>query len=194
MNDENPPVPPKQGTGWRWLAFAWGFAEATFFFIVPDVLTSRLVIHQPKHGFLACLWALGGALLGGTLLFIVARIPSAVPAILNAFDYLPGIGPRLVEAAGEDLQTLGAAALFRGALAGIPYKLYVVQAVDQGMSLGVFLLASAAARLMRFGLVTALVWFISSYPLRRTSIPAKLTLHAAGWTVFYALYFWFMRG
>ena len=46
------------------LALAWGLAEATFFFIVPDVLLSRLVLSDWRLCARACLWAVAGALVG----------------------------------------------------------------------------------------------------------------------------------
>ena len=48
------------------IASLWGFAEATVFFIVPDVLLSWLALRSPKSGLIACLFALLGALIGGS--------------------------------------------------------------------------------------------------------------------------------
>lgn len=59
-----PPLPKH----WAWWAFAWGLAEATFFFIVPDVFTTRLALQDFKRALISCIFTLAGALLGGVTL------------------------------------------------------------------------------------------------------------------------------
>lgn len=182
-------IPGRSG---RWLAFGWGLAEATFFFVVPDVLSSRLVLRDTKNGFTACLWSLAGALLGGVVLFVLGRNPATAEVLLRAFDLIPGIQPALMAEARRSLEQSGAAALFAGFIGGIPYKLYAVQAAGTGMGLPVFLAASAAARLSRFLLSTTLAWGIGRLLLHKLAPAALLRVHAAGWCCFYAVYFWRM--
>lgn len=182
--DAGPPA--EAGTRWIWLAFVWGLAEAVFFFIVPDVLSSRLVLCDARRGFLACLVSLAGALIGGAFLFFLGGDSGPV---LHAMDYLPGISSAMIEQARLGLEQDGLQALFSGAFSGIPYKLYAVQAAATGVGLGAFLLFSAAARLMRFGLVTAIAWAAGA-ALRSVPVPAKLRIHAIAWVLFYCLYFW----
>lgn len=182
--------PPRHGA--PGLAFAWGWAEAVVFFIVPDVLTSRLVLRSPRDGFTACLCALAGALVGGSLVFWLARQPALAAQVLALYQHLPGVSPALVDRAREGLATTGYSALFVGALSGIPYKLYAVHAGAAGLSFAGFLAASAAARLLRFGAVTGISWAINaSLPTRMTS-RARHGLHAAAWLAFYAVYFTLM--
>jgi membrane protein YqaA with SNARE-associated domain len=175
------------GRGWLWLAFAWGLAEATFFFIVPDVLTSRLVLRRPKSGFAACFASLAGALLGGALLFFLGR--HSAPQLLGAFDHLPGINPALVDRARVGLVEHGPVALFTGVLGGIPYKLYATQAAGTGMGAGIFLLTTVFARLSRFLLVTGLAWLVGAKLLPNSSLAAKLRIQLGAWLLFYFLYF-----
>src|SRR5690625_7700166 len=47
------------------VAAAWGSAEALVFFIVPDVWTSWLALHNPRRGITTTLSALAGAPAGG---------------------------------------------------------------------------------------------------------------------------------
>lgn len=191
--NEGPTAPVAEpGRGWLWLAFAWGLAEATFFFIVPDVLTSRLVLRKPRAGFVACLCSLAGALLGGLFLFFLGRQPEMLPPLVVAIDWLPGISPALMEKARLGLEQHGLAALFTGVLAGIPYKLYATLSGAAGLGVGAFVLASAAARLIRFLLVTALTWFAGAKLLPNLSTAIKLRIHLGSWIVFYFLYFWRM--
>ena len=127
------------------LAFAWGLAEATVFFIVPDVLLTRFALLDFRRSFVAALWAVAGALIGGVLLWFAAR-HGAADAWLAFFDHLPGISPEMIFTTGEALRERGLPALATGALAGQPYKLYAIHAGTQGIPLLPFIVASAAAR------------------------------------------------
>ena len=51
------------------VAFAWGFAEATLFFIVPDVPLTGVGCRSLRAGLKAMSAALVGALLGGMLMY-----------------------------------------------------------------------------------------------------------------------------
>ena len=46
------------------LAVFWAAAEASVFFVVPEVFTSAVALKDPRRGLRVCLWATGGALLG----------------------------------------------------------------------------------------------------------------------------------
>ncbi|GEM_PF-3959884 len=48
------------------VALAWGFAEATLFFIVPDVWLTLVARERLRTGLIASLYSLAGALAGGT--------------------------------------------------------------------------------------------------------------------------------
>ncbi len=176
----------------HWLAFAWGLAESTFFFLVPDILSSRLVLQDRRAGFAACRWSLAGALLGGCALFLLGRNPALATPLLHAFDFIPGINPALMEQARQGLEQQGATALFAGFIGGIPYKLYALQAAGTGLGLGQFLLASAVARLSRFILITMLAWGAGRLLLRKFASDTILRVHAAAWITFYLFYFWRM--
>jgi membrane protein YqaA with SNARE-associated domain len=183
---------PAQSQLWALVAFLWGLAEATFFFIVPDVFTSRLVLKNTRHGFLACLWCMAGALPGGALLYFLGQNPHVQGNLVEAMGYLPGISDALTRQAGSGLMEHGLVSLFIGVLAGIPYKLYALQAAWAGAGLGAFLLVSAAARLGRFVIVTGLTWLLGCKLLRNLSLATQLRIHAGSWIVFYVIYFWRM--
>ncbi len=188
-----PPLPTvTPGRGWQSLAFAWGLAEATCFFIIPDVLSSRLVLLQPRQGFAACFSSLAGALVGGALLYFLGHDPARSAALLATADWLPGISPALGEQARQGLATHGPLALFLGVLNGIPYKLYAIQAANAGLGFASFMLTSVGARLARFLAVTGLAWFVGARLLPNLSAAAKLRIHAVFWGLFYFIYFWTM--
>lgn len=170
------------------LAFAWGFAEATFFFIVPDVLLTRFALRDLRRGLFGAVAATLGALLGATLLWWLAV--RDIGPVLRFIERLPGIPLSLVTATGQAVQENGASALWQGVLFGQPYKLFVAHAAAQGLGFSTFMLVSAAARLSRFAATTLLAAaaarFIAS-PSRRVQ------MHILIWVAFYTVYFWRMR-
>ena len=173
------------------IAALWGFAEATVFFIVPDVFTSRLALtHGPARAFLACLFATAGALLGGSLLFALARMsPETAQSLLKTFDLIPGISPTLIETAREHVATHGAAALFVSSASGIPYKVCAIQSALGGIPFLAFLAMSVLARTLRFAAVTGLSVLCNHFVLHRFSVKTRLLIHLVVWTLFYAWYF-----
>lgn len=177
-----------------WIAGFWGVAEATVFFIVPDVWLTRVAV---KHGLALamknCGFALIGALLGGTLLWACARY-NAASGLATFFDYLPGISPTMIEQAWSTLAEEGLGVMFRGAFSGIPYKLYALQAGTMGVSLLAFLSVSAVARLSRFIATSLVAWFLAKLLQRWLKLNAILWVHALAWLAFYAFYFSIHRG
>ncbi|MCP5278999.1 MAG: hypothetical protein H6935_11645 [Thiobacillus sp.] len=168
-------------------AFLWGLAEATLFFIVPDVLLSAAALHRLKTALVACAWATAGALPGGLALYLWGR---AAPAeAWTVLDRVPAIRPAMQADVSASLAEHGLAALFLGPLTGTPYKLYAVAAGQQGFDLIPFLLASVPARAARFVLVCLLAYTVSRLLAGRFSTPARYGILAACWLVFYGAYF-----
>jgi len=55
---------------WHLAAFLWGFAEATLFFIVPDVLLTLLAVRFGwRRAIMPLLFCLSGAVVGGAVFF-----------------------------------------------------------------------------------------------------------------------------
>lgn len=182
-----PEPAPARSSRTHGLAFAWGLAEATFFFIVPDVLLTRVALRDFHASVIASFWAVGGALVGGTALWFAAQ-HNATQFLLNAFDWIPGISRELIIRTAQSLDIHGLAALTAGALSGQPYKLFAVHAGAQEIPLLAFLAASAAARFARFTLTSTVVW-LAGRVLRRQTPVFRLNLHASAWFAFYAAYF-----
>lgn len=170
------------------VAALWGFAEATLFFLVPDIwLTLLAVRHGLRPALLACLAALAGALLGGLAMY---GWGAADPATARAaLDYVPAVDPAMIGGVRETLSRDGIAAVFMGPLMGVPYKIYAVEAGASGIGLAAFLAVSIPARLMRFLLLALGAWAISSILSRYTGLRGRVALLAGGWTAFYAVYF-----
>lgn len=174
------------------LAALWGFAEATLFFIVPDVLLSWLGLRGQRSDWVASGYALIGALLGGVLMYQwgVQNL-AGVRALLI---WLPGIDAGLLDLARHQLQEVGVLALFKGGFGGVPYKTYAIHAASEGVGLALFLSVSVFARWLRFAVVMlATRWLVRALLPKQTLLQQQLFL-LAGWVVFYAVYFsWLTR-
>lgn len=162
------------------LAFLWGFAEATVFFIVPDVLLTFLALRGMRRALVASLVALAGALLGGAAMYFWGgSSPEDARAVLV---HVPGIHEPLVEAVRSRLDAQGLGAVLLGPLLGTPYKIYAVEWAARGGSMLGFLLISIPARYVRFLLSVLVIG-----ALRKWVRPMHLAL---AWLAFYVFYFW----
>lgn len=172
------------------LAALWGFAEATVFFIVPDVQLSWLALRSARTALLACLYALAGALVGGTAMWVWGSFdPQAARQLIAS---LPTIDTAMIASVHRQLADHGIESVFLGPLRGVPYKIYAVEAATVGYGLATFLAFSIPGRLIRFVLVTALAAAVARGLRERTSPRTLQWLHLASWTTFYAWFFWVM--
>jgi hypothetical protein len=173
------------------VAFLWGWSEATWFFIVPDVLLTLLALRSLRTALVACVWATIGAIVGGAMTVDYANLhPASSRAILVS---IPGISDRMIGEAGVQIEQHGASAVFLGPLRGIPYKIYAVQWSWQHRPLLEFLLASIPARAIRFALTSVLASMIAA-PLRaRLRERTLVHIHLLAWTAFYTAYFVMVR-
>jgi membrane protein YqaA with SNARE-associated domain len=170
-------------------AFAalWGLAEAIVFFVVPDVLLSWLALQSYKRAFVACLWVLGGALLGGCVVWFIGQ--NDPEPVRTLFASLPAIRDDMFANVRLQLEENGLVALFVGPLTGTPYKIYALETADSGYGLATFVLISIPARLVRFLLVTIVAGAASQILQQRLSLRVLQGLHIAFWVSFYAWFF-----
>jgi membrane protein YqaA with SNARE-associated domain len=169
------------------LVFAWGLAEAMVFFVVADVPITLLTARAGfRAGFLASLWATGGALLGGVLLYSWAAADAA--AVDRMLDLVPAVSLGQIASAKQHVAEDWVGATLVGGFSGDPYKLFAAAAGEQGVSLPAFLVVSVVARLSRFlgsaALAQALTAALKRYG-RGTWAPWLIGLF---WVGFYAWY------
>jgi membrane protein YqaA with SNARE-associated domain len=172
------------------LVFAalWGLAEATVFFIVPDVLLSWIALrYGARKAVGAAIVACGGALAGGALMYVWGAEDGE--GARSFLDRIPAISSGMIVDAGEDLQRKGVAALFEGMVRGTPYKAYAVEAGIQTIGVLSFLAMSVPARLSRFLAIIAITSGVSAVLRRRISPNAAAAVVIGLWVLFYALYF-----
>lgn len=168
-------------------SLVWGFSEATFFFLVPDILLTAVALHSGKKAFFACAYALLGALIGGSVMYFWGA--NDLMGSLTFVEKVPAINISMMEEVLVSLGQNGLWAMILGPLSGIPYKIYAVNIASMDISYLLFLAASVPARLGRFALLTVVTWAIGKYVLANWSLKQKYLLLASVWIVFYTFYF-----
>src|SRR5258708_8634740 len=132
----------------------WGFAEATLFFIVPDVLLTFIALYSFRRSVKVLAFILLGALAGGTLMFYAGQhSPDQAKAVVLR---VPFVSSTMFEKTHQSFERNGIWALTKGPASGIPYKVYCVQA-SRYSGWPMFLVASVIARMERF----ALFWIVA---------------------------------
>ena len=171
------------------IAFLWGLAEATVFFLVPDIYLGLVALFNWRQGLRATLVTVAGALIGGAIMYALAASNGAV---MNQFlSHVPLINADTVNSVAEQMRADGLSALVTGPLQGIPYKVYAAQAGRQGLPLLPFLLITIPARLERI-LPVALAGAVAGVLFKR--FVQKYTrlivgAYALMWAGIYILYY-----
>jgi len=176
--------------GLIWIAAAalWALAEATVFFIVPDVLLTAAAIRFGfRRALLLSLLAAGIASLAGLGMWYWGVHDAG--AARRVMLMVPAIGPDLLQRAHREVAQHWFLHLVTGAMSGVPYKLYAVEAGAVAINPWLFVPASFAARFARF-LLTVLAMFAG----RELFAMMKRGRWAYGawaiaWVLVYATYF-----
>jgi len=170
-------------------AFAWGFAEATLFFFVPDVLLTLIACRSLRASLKATTAAILGALLGGIVMYGLASVsPETARSWLV---HVPAIHPPLLQRVESQFAACGLEALVLGPTLGIPYKIYAVEWGARHGNFPMFVLLSVPARGIRFVLAallaSGLARLLAPWTRRRAQI--EIALLALVWVGFYLFYF-----
>lgn len=190
----NSPDPAKETRAFElprppvWIGLAWGFAEATFFFIVPDLVITLAVLSSFKLAARHLGAVLAGSIAGGILMYWAALAhPDMMP---QAVMGVPFVNQAMFETVRTDFSSHGVWALCLGPLSGIPYKVYAVVAPAYAGLIS-FALVSVPARIER--LVASLALFALVGWLSRKFWPgrARVTfgVYIVYWLVVYG-YYW----
>lgn len=174
---------------WLAAAAAWGLAEATLFFIVPDVLLSWLAAFRPRVAWTAVAACLLGALAGGLVMYLAAAdAPERMRTLLEA---VPAINGDLVARTGAALEAEYGRQMLVAGFSGVPYKILAVESGAQGQGLATFLGWSVPARLPRWVLVVLLARGVATAVRARVARPDRVLwgLWAALWSIVYLVYF-----
>jgi len=168
----------------------WGFAEATLFFIVPDVLLGAVALFAPRAAPRVLAYTLAGALTGGALTYGVASElqPSRSEAVL---DGVPTVNEKAIQRVGREMRDEGPRSVVYGPLRmGTPYKLYARAAAVEDEAFSSFFLWSIPGRLERMLPVTLLAALVGvlarGWIARRPR--AVLAFYGTLWLCVYVVY------
>lgn len=182
--------PPKVPDRWMTAtALVWGLAEATLFFVVPDLLISYLALTRGfGAGARASLLAAIGAALGGAIIFLwSAQQPVAAYRTVEA---VPAVSEAMMADARADIAANGwFVAATKGPLTSTPYKVYALLAPQAGAPLAAFAPAALPVRLPRFLFVALCFGLIGHLFRERIDRRILLAAFTAGWLLFYG-WFW----
>jgi hypothetical protein len=138
--------------------FLWGLAEATVFFVVPDVLLCFWAMRSAREAFASTVAVVVGAMLGAAILYLCLGLDGANYTVLhNMWASLPGFRVKMTEVAAAHLSAHGAAGLLAGPASGIPYRIYVGEAWRLHLPLADVLLWTPVARLERIAIAPLVV-------------------------------------
>ena len=168
------------------LSAIWGFAEGTFFFVVPDVLFTRTTLLSVKRGWVQFFVAVIGATLAGALMYLWA---SASPSqARSAVAAVPFLGEKIIAPTEQRWNDHGTPSLFSNPLSGVPYKVHAILAPSH-LSLPEFLLLSLPLRAERM-LLSMIVFVPLAMWARRSEGRTRIGLrfHAGFWIAVYAIY------
>ena len=171
------------------LAFLWGISEATFFFIVPDVLLTYIAINNPKKAFQLMITTLIGAVIGGVIIMGLGYV--FYEQLSEAMIHIPAISKPMVASVDVTVMNQPLIGMIKGAFMGIPYKLFALSYGNHGVSMPVFIVASLVARTLRFSLTIIVAGIISNI-LRKIGVLKIKYIHSLFWVLFYGWYFFIM--
>lgn len=171
-------------------ALLLGFAEATFFFLLPETLITFVAMQKRRLRAamaVAALAAIGG-LLGGWLLYSWGA--GATARVVTGFlGAMPGVTREMVGEAFNALHLQGAGALFSAPLLEAPYRVHAALAAQAGVPPGLFLAASAAMFLLRFVTSALIAGALAAVWRRLLPSVSPVWLWGAVWMSVYGLWF-----
>ena len=188
------PAPPATGIA-RWLdrwgtaaSFVWGFAEATLFFIVPDVIVGAVALVAPRKALRAAAAAVAGAVVASVALFAWANAWGQTARA--AIAAVPAVHPWMFADAARGLADHGGVVMITSAFTGIPYKVWAFEMVVENWTLPSLMAWTIPARALRLGLVAGGAGLVGWFGRRRIMVGPWLVLGVwlAIWVAIYVEY------
>jgi hypothetical protein len=151
---------------------------------------------DPRKAAASTLAVVVGAMLGACILYCaLGGWSGAYESLHHLWELLPGYRPKMVDVVSGHLSS-GARGLISGPSSGIPYRVYVLEAWNQGIPLVDVLLWTPVARLERI-VIAPIVVLLLRFGARKlllprfTQVPWERAI--AGLIVIYwiALYVWY---
>lgn len=170
------------------IIFIWGLSEATWFFIIPDVILSLYALRTKKFKYIlyANIVAVSGAMLGGIIIFMWSSFNS--DCVETIMLDIPAVHEYMIEHVRNTMAENTFTALITGPLFGVPYKLFAAAAPEYTGIL-LFLVFTIPARLLRFLAVSATAYVLSHYIFKTLSMNVKIIIWSVVWIIVYVIYF-----
>lgn len=172
------------------IPLGWGFAEATVFFVVPDVAVGLIALFTPRRAAIAGVAAIAGGV-GGSIFLRAAIQRGWNPKPL--FLALPGITPADLDWARSAVALNPIQAYLAAAIRGTPVKVLTAEATHLGIATRRLVQLVVLNRAPRIGVVAAVMGVVGlrGRPVVTRWRGAIAFAYVAGWVAFYA---WFLSG
>lgn len=136
---------------------ALSFAESSFFPIPPDPLLIALSLGKPRKALWFALICSVASIVGGLLGYALGwGFWVSLDDVF--FRYVPGVTPEAFARVQALYDRYDFWAIFAAGFTPIPYKVFTLSSGVFGISLPVFVIASAVSRSLRFFLVAGLIY------------------------------------
>lgn len=161
------PGPHRRLYDWvlHWAETPWGptalfglsLAESSFFPIPPDPLLMALCLGRISKAFRFAAIATAASVIGGVIGYGIGA--GAWHLVQDwFFTYIPGVGPESFARVQALYDRYDFWAVFLAGLTPIPYKVFTLSSGVFSINFGIFVLASALSRGLRFFLVAGLIY------------------------------------
>lgn len=176
------------GIGWFIAAAVWAAGEAALFFIVPDVLLTLATLRYGlRAGLKLAVVAAAFASVTGMGMWLWGNCD--IGAARHAMLQVPAIGPDLLARAQHETGQDWPLHLVSGAMTGVPYKLYAIEAGARRINLAIFFVMSFVARFVRFVLTIAIAGACQVAARQMGKSGWVYAGWGIAWTCVYAFYF-----
>ena len=145
-----------------WALAGISFAESSFFPIPPDVLLIPMALANRRKAFFYATICTLASIVGGIFGWLIGAF--LFDALAQPILQFYGYADKFDEFAGR-YNEYGAWIVFFAGLTPFPYKVITIASGATGLSIPVFLIASALSRGLRFYAVAGLLWWLGE-PIR----------------------------
>ena len=162
----------------------WGVAEATVFFVVPDVFLSLVAVRWGmRRALRATVFAVVGAVVGGVVAYLWG---SSAPEAGWAFaSSLPGVDVSMIDDVRSGVAASGPSALLEGPSRAQPYKLFALAAGEQHQSVAALAAWTVPGRAFRFILSSVVAGVFGKVGRRWLGTRTLTVLWAGFWCCVY---------
>lgn len=169
------------------ISFVWWFAEATFFFVVPDAILSYIWATKWIKKTHNILFSLSWAILWWILIYWLSKENLIKKSY---FLKIPWINDNIMKIA-EKKTNEWIISMTKWSIQWIPYKLFAFYHWKKWTNLIKFITISKIARLPRFiatFYISAIIWYFLKKSFKTSTFSIKI-IAIISWIIIYIIYF-----